>query len=72
MISYSERLAIWTRFHLELGGSSMDNRLECLPVNRQFTFLAFQGGYDSSVHMSEEASNAAVAIPWAIVSNTGK
>ncbi|KAJ8594347.1 amino acid transporter [Rhizopogon salebrosus TDB-379] len=27
------------------------------------------GGYDSSVHMSEEASNAAVAIPWAIISS---
>ncbi|KAH7925223.1 amino acid transporter [Leucogyrophana mollusca] len=25
------------------------------------------GGYDASIHMSEEASNAAVAIPWAIV-----
>ncbi|KAG1743357.1 amino acid/polyamine transporter I [Suillus occidentalis] len=25
------------------------------------------GGYDASVHMSEEASNAASAIPWAIV-----
>ncbi|KAG1722545.1 amino acid/polyamine transporter I, partial [Suillus paluster] len=24
------------------------------------------GGYDASVHMSEEASNAAIAIPWAI------
>ncbi|KAG2366075.1 amino acid/polyamine transporter I [Suillus spraguei] len=27
------------------------------------------GGYDASVHMSEEASNAATAIPWAIVSS---
>lgn len=27
------------------------------------------GGYDASVHMSEEASNAASAIPWAIVSS---
>ncbi|KAG1875108.1 amino acid/polyamine transporter I [Suillus tomentosus] len=25
------------------------------------------GGYDTSVHMSEEVSNAAMAIPWAIV-----
>ncbi|KAG2036395.1 amino acid/polyamine transporter I [Suillus americanus] len=30
------------------------------------------GGYDASVHMSEEASNAATAIPLAIVSNTRK
>ncbi|KAG1803597.1 amino acid/polyamine transporter I [Suillus plorans] len=27
------------------------------------------GGYDASVHMSEEASNATMAIPWAIVSS---
>jgi amino acid permease (GABA permease) len=27
------------------------------------------GGFDASVHMSEEASNAATAIPWAIVSS---
>ncbi|KAG1720546.1 amino acid transporter [Suillus paluster] len=27
------------------------------------------GGYDASVHMSEEASNAATAIPWAITSS---
>jgi hypothetical protein len=30
------------------------------------------GGYDASVHMSEEASNAATAIPLAIVSKTRK
>ncbi|KAJ8594342.1 hypothetical protein M405DRAFT_858185 [Rhizopogon salebrosus TDB-379] len=29
------------------------------------------GGYDSSVHMSEEASNAASVIPWAIVGSIG-
>jgi len=26
------------------------------------------GSFDSSIHISEEASNAAVAVPWAIVS----
>lgn len=25
------------------------------------------GSFDSSVHISEEASNAAIAVPWAIV-----
>ncbi|PSS31960.1 hypothetical protein PHLCEN_2v2287 [Hermanssonia centrifuga] len=25
------------------------------------------GGFDSSVHISEEATNASVAVPWAIV-----
>ena len=25
------------------------------------------GSFDSSVHISEEASNASVAVPWAIV-----
>ena len=29
------------------------------------------GGFDSTVHMSEEASNAAVAVPWAIVGAIG-
>ena len=29
------------------------------------------GSFDSSVHISEEASNAAVAVPWAIVSAIG-
>lgn len=28
-------------------------------------------GFDSSVHISEEASNAAIAVPWAIVSAIG-
>ncbi|KAG0693916.1 amino acid/polyamine transporter I [Suillus ampliporus] len=31
--------------------------------------LSVMGGYDASVHMSEEASNAATAIPWAITSS---
>ncbi|KAG1721623.1 amino acid/polyamine transporter I [Suillus paluster] len=31
--------------------------------------LSAIGGYDASVHMSEEASNAATAIPWAITSS---
>jgi amino acid transporter len=29
------------------------------------------GSFDSSVHISEEASNAATAVPWAIVSAIG-
>lgn len=29
--------------------------------------IAELGSFDSSVHISEEASNAAVAVPWAIV-----
>jgi len=28
-------------------------------------------GFDSSVHISEEASNAASAVPWAIVNAIG-
>ena len=30
-------------------------------------YFALLGSFDSSVHISEEASNAAVAVPWAIV-----
>ncbi|EIN05728.1 APC amino acid permease [Punctularia strigosozonata HHB-11173 SS5] len=29
------------------------------------------GGFDAAIHISEEASNAAVAVPWAIVSAVG-
>ncbi len=29
------------------------------------------GSFDSSVHISEEASNAATAVPWAIVNAIG-
>lgn len=29
--------------------------------------LQLTGGFDSSVHISEEASNASTAVPWAIV-----
>ncbi|KAH9855702.1 APC amino acid permease [Lenzites betulinus] len=29
------------------------------------------GGFDSSVHISEEASNARVVVPWAIISTVG-
>ena len=29
------------------------------------------GSFDSSVHISEETSNATVAVPWAIVSAIG-
>lgn len=41
-----------------------------LPNCQFMTSLIPPGGYDASIHMSEEASNAATAIPWAIVSNT--
>lgn len=29
------------------------------------------GGFDASVHISEEASNARTAVPWAIISAVG-
>ena len=29
--------------------------------------LFLVGGFDSAVHISEEATNAATAVPWAIV-----
>jgi amino acid transporter len=38
----------------------------CLCINS----CEFGGGFDSSVHISEEARNANVAIPWAIVLST--
>ena len=30
-----------------------------------------KGAFDSTVHLSEEATNASVAVPWAIVYATG-
>jgi hypothetical protein len=33
--------------------------------------ITSKGSFDSSVHISEEASNAAVAVPWAIVGAIG-
>jgi amino acid transporter len=32
---------------------------------------SFQGGFDVGVHISEEAKNANVAVPWAIIWVTG-
>ena len=31
------------------------------------TMIKSVGSFDSAVHISEEASNAAIAVPWAIV-----
>ena len=33
--------------------------------------FSISGSFDSSVHISEEASNAATAVPWAIVCAIG-
>ena len=37
---------------------------DCLALRR---LLHLSGSFDSAVHISEEASNAAIAVPWAIV-----
>ena len=34
-------------------------------------FPSILGGFDASVHISEEASNARTAVPWAIISAVG-
>lgn len=39
-------------------------RLKAINVSAE---CAATGSFDSSVHISEEASNAAVAVPWGIV-----
>lgn len=33
--------------------------------------MSHPGGFDASVHISEEASNARTAVPWAIISAVG-
>lgn len=42
-----------------------------LSIAISFDSYIFIGGFDSSVHISEEATNAAIAVPWAIVSAIG-
>lgn len=66
----SERMARWFCVHLEFFGTLVDNLYELhhLPLSSSH----FQAGsFDSSVHISEEASNAATAVPWAIVNAIG-
>jgi hypothetical protein len=63
-------LAIWICVHPKPVGASLHNRLGfCLSLVVCILYDNRIGGYDSSVHMSEEASNAASVIPWAIVSS---
>lgn len=42
----------------------------CIPTGRVLKQPDRLGSFDSSVHISEEAGNAATAVPWAIVSVT--
>jgi amino acid transporter len=50
----------------------MDHLLVVLPPNYYVLTECFNpGSFDSSVHISEEASNAATAVPWAIVNAVG-
>ena len=63
----SQRLAQWVRFHPQFPVAPVDDlyvlfRRPLAPLTP--TSL---GSFDSSVHISEEASNAATAVPWAIV-----
>lgn len=64
----SVRLAEWVCVLPELFGACLDHQCVVVPVtmigSRRYTPA---GSYDSSVHISEEASNAATVVPWAIV-----
>jgi hypothetical protein len=46
----------------------MDHWYYLSGVTRAISTDAILGSFDSSVHISEESSNAATAVPWAIVS----
>lgn len=61
-------MAHWIRIHTELSGSSLDYMYVLLPSLSSLDSESILGGFDASVHISEEATNAAKAVPWAIVS----
>ena len=68
----SERLAKWLRVHPELHRAAVDDLYVCRIIRVvRLSLTAVAGSFDSSVHISEEASNAAVAVPWAIVGAIG-
>lgn len=52
----------WHRSGLSVSLSA-NAPVRCYSLSSQITI----GSFDSSVHISEEASNAATAVPWAIV-----
>ncbi|KAF7347019.1 putative amino-acid permease C11D3.08c [Mycena venus] len=71
--SGSNSLAQWLCFHFKFPGSIVVHRL-VFTVRKggiSCSLVSNQGGFDVGVHISEEARNASIAVPWAIVSVTG-
>ena len=66
---YSIRMAQWFRIHPELPRSSVDHWwVFCFAyISQNINFLEPIGAFDSSLHISEEATNASIAVPWATV-----
>jgi hypothetical protein len=65
---YSEWLARWLRLHSELPRSTVDHLYVFISSYTSLVLTTHLANFDSSVHISEESSNAATAVPWAIVS----
>lgn len=69
----SQRLDGWLRICSELYRPSVDHQSaihHCLcsvPHHQLILDLFFVDGFDASVHISEEASNASFAVPWALM-----
>ncbi len=67
----SLRLAKWLRIRPQLPRTAMDHRYGLPIVIWRQSMTISAGGFDAPVHISEEASNARTAVPWAIISGVG-
>ena len=69
---HSEWLARWLCISLFLHLSPMDHRFVVISLfctqRHDTNCINYSAGADSAVHISEEALNAAVVVPWSIVS----
>ncbi|CAE6457090.1 unnamed protein product [Rhizoctonia solani] len=69
-----KHISCWVRIYPLVVGPRLDHRqVEFMNqfLDVVFTLLGCAGAFDSCVHISEEASNAAIAVPWAIIGAIG-
>jgi hypothetical protein len=71
----SQRMAFGICFHSQFPGAFVGDR--CVPcyihimVIRRLPLRHLSGAFDSTLHISEEATNASIAVPWAMISACG-
>jgi len=68
-VTCSERLARWICLLSELPRSIVDHLYVPIDLYMLFVLMSCLANFDFCVHISEESSNAAIAVPWAIVSH---